>query len=353
MDNNSWSDIAHWWNPNTISSFEYEREWLFYASLAAPIIVFSIIAIQAITIFFGKYDHKTASDPKYRVSISSFLKLIPFTLISGTVFFLGLALSGPFKSEDHSETWTEGIDILLVLDVSGSMDLKDFKPNRLEKVKEVALDFIEGRDSDKIGLIEFAGEAFSRAPLTTDYDNLKKHIADVSLEDLADAQGTAIGNALGLGTYRMENSESASKVIILISDGDNTAGNIQPEYAAEEAKKAGIKVYTIGVGKNGKVLAGNSNLGPFSTPYYVNNSLDEGTLKMIANTTNGKYFRATNSAGLNKIFKTINELETREIKESHYRTTKNYYFIYLTWGILALLGWLLTKATFITNGTLD
>ncbi len=350
MSDQSWTDVTYWFSPETLVGLEFEREWLFYTALFSPVIVLGILLVQAFITSISGHDLKVSADPLYRLSISSFFKIIPFIAFAGILFLLTIALAGPFKSEEHSETWTEGIDILLILDVSGSMDTQDFNPNRLEKVKEVALSFIEGRDSDKIGLIEFAGEAFSRAPLTTDHENLKKHIRSVNLKDLEDAQGTAIGNALGLGTYRMENSESNSKVIILISDGDNTAGNIQPEYAAEQAKKAGIKVYTVGVGTNKTSIT--KKIGFFETQIPIP-PLNEHTLKQIAEATDGKYFRATNSSGLETIFKTINKLETREIKESHYRNTKHYYFIYLTWGIVLLLCWLVIKTSFITNGTLD
>jgi Ca-activated chloride channel family protein len=350
MSDQSWTDITYWFNPGTLAGLEYERDWLFYTALFSPLIVLIPLLLQAVITSYSRHDLKASADPLYRFSFSSFLKLIPFVLFSGALFLMTIALAGPYKSEEHSETWTEGIDILLILDVSGSMDTQDFSPNRLEKVKEVALNFIEGRNSDKIGLIEFAGEAFSRAPLTTDHENLKTHIRKISLKDLEDAQGTAIGNALGLGAFRMENSESNSKVIILISDGDNTAGNIQPEYAAEQANKAGIKVYSVGVGTNKTSIT--KKIGFFETQIPIP-PLNEHTLKQIAAATGGKYFRATNSSGLESIFKTINKLETREIKESHYRTTKQYYFVYLTWGIVLLLGWLAVKASFISNGTLD
>lgn len=244
-----------------------------------------------------------------------------------------------------TEQWTEGIDIMLSIDISESMRLEDFRPNRLEKVKEVAMDFVNGRFQDRIGLVVFSGDAFSRSPLTTDYDLLRTYIEDITFE-LIQNPGTAIGSALAVATNRMKDSDSKSKVMILLSDGESNAGNLDPITAAELANAYGIKIYTIAIGKEGRVPYG---VDFFGKTKYVENNLDETTLREIATIGGGKFYRASNNQALTQVFEEIDTLEKAEIKESKYKDTTDYYYPYLMWAIVFFLIWMLHKSTFMVN----
>tara|TARA_Y100001960_G_C14559361_1_gene769956 strand:+ start:144 stop:860 length:717 start_codon:yes stop_codon:yes gene_type:complete len=234
---------------------------------------------------------------------------------------------------------------MLVIDISESMQIEDFTPNRLESAKSVAKDFINGRFQDRIGLVVFSGESYSRCPLTTDYILLNKYIEEINF-DLISTRGTAIGSAIAIATNRMRESKSKTKILILLSDGDNTAGNIDPLTASEIAKAYGIKIYSIAIGKNGKVPFGKDYFG---RPRYVENSLDEKNLRDIAKTTEGKFYRASDNKSLENIFKEIDTFEKSEIKENRYKNTIDYYQYYLLWGIILFLTYLLLKSTYLNN----
>jgi Ca-activated chloride channel family protein len=238
---------------------------------------------------------------------------------------------------------------MLVLDTSGSMELKDFKPNRLEAAKGVALRFIQGRFQDRIGVVVFAGDAYSLAPLTTDYDLLRENINSIHFKMIPN-DGTAIGSALGVAVNRMRESVAKSKVCILISDGENTGGNIEPTVAAKLAQAHNIRIYTIGVGEDGQVPYDTNEKGEVT---YVNTRLDETNLREIAQVANGQFFRATTANTLQQIFNKINLLEKSEIKELRFRNTKDYYDMYLKWAVVFLLLWLFLKNTFLTNALED
>ena len=235
------------------------------------------------------------------------------------------------------------------MDISESMQIEDFKPNRLKSAKSVAKDFVNGRFQDRIGLVVFSGESYSRCPLTTDYDLLLKYIDEIDF-DLISTRGTAIGSALAISTNRMRSSDSMSKIIILLSDGDNTAGNIDPLTAAEIAKAYNIKIYTIAIGKNGKVPFGKDYFG---RTRFVENSLDEKNLKEIAQLTSGKFYRASNENSLKNIFEEIDVLEKSEVKENRFINTVDYYQYYLLYSIFIYLLYSLSKSSFIYNITKD
>ena len=260
-----------------------------------------------------------------------------------------LALARPQRSNERVEQFTEGIDILLVLDISESMDLQDFVPNRLEAAKNTALDFIEGRFGDRIGMVVFSGEAYSLSPLTNDYQLLSSLIQEINFS-MIEAKGTAIGSAIAAGTNRMKDSESPSKVMILLSDGESNAGNVDPIFAAQLASAFGIKIYTIAVGKDGMVPYGTDFFG---RPQLVESYLDESTLREISRIGNGQFFRASDGAALNQIFDQINTLEKTEILENRYKETADFYRIYLFWGILFLVVWMAFKSSFFNNFLLD
>jgi Ca-activated chloride channel homolog len=248
-------------------------------------------------------------------------------------------------STEKVEQWTEGIDIMIALDISQSMQIEDFSPNRLQAAKRVALDFIQGRVQDRIGIVVFSGDAFSLAPLTTDYDLLRSYINEINFE-MIENRGTAIGSAMAVVTNRMRESESKSKVCILLSDGDNTAGNIDPITAAELASAYNIKVYTIVVGKEGLVPYGKDFFG---RPNMIENTVDESTMRKMADIGGGQFFRATDNQALVQVFEKINQYEKAEIKETRFKDTSDYYFVYLQWAICFFLLWLALKSTFVTN----
>ena len=195
----------------------------------------------------------------------------------------------------------------------------------------------------------FSGEAYSRSPLTTDYDLLDTYISEISF-DLIESRGTAIGSALAVSTNRLRESESESKVLILLSDGDNTAGNIDPITAAKLAYAHGIRIYTIAIGKEGRVPLGKDFFG---RPRYVENTLDETTLREIASIGEGKFYRVDNNRALVEVFDEIDQLEKAEIRETRYSDTTDYYYVYLRWALVFLLLWLLTKSTFMANVLVD
>jgi Ca-activated chloride channel family protein len=229
------------------------------------------------------------------------------------------------------------------------MLLEDFKPNRLEAAKRVANNFIKGRFQDKIGLVIFAGDAFSLCPLTTDYDLLYSYLDDIK-NGLIQKPGTAIGSAIAVATNRMIESNSKSKVMIVISDGANTGGNIDPVTATQLAKAYNIKIYTIGVGQDGKIPYGKDMFG---NTRFIDNTVDETTLRQIAGIAAGQYYRASSTSALKQIFERIDKYEKAEIKETRFKDTRDFYFAYLTWGVLFFLLWLLSKNTFLTNALED
>jgi len=273
------------------------------------------------------------------------MRFIPDVLLMLVMTLLLTALARPQKTNEKVEQWTEGIDIMLAIDISQSMQIEDFTPNRLQAAKVVAQNFIEGRMQDRIGIVVFSGDAFSLAPLTTDYELLKSYLKDISFE-MIENRGTAIGSAMAVVTNRMRESESKSKVCILLSDGDNTAGNIDPITAAELAAAFGIKVYTIVVGKEGLVPFGKDFFG---RPNMVENTVDETTMRKIAEIGGGEFFRVTDNQALERVFKRIDQYEKAEIKETRFKDTADYYYNYLSWGIVLLLLWLLTKSSFFSN----
>ncbi len=252
------------------------------------------------------------------------LKVIAFSLAV-------VALARPQSSSSGQNVTTEGIDIILALDISSSMLAEDLKPNRIEAAKKVAEDFIDSRPNDRIGLVVFGGESFTQCPLTTDHSVLKNLFLGIQSGILAD--GTAIGEGLATAVNRIRKSTAKSKVIILLTDGVNNIGAIAPETAGEIAKTFGIRVYTIGVGTRGMAPY------PFKTPFgiqYQNTEvqIDEKVLQKIANETDGKYFRATNTAKLKEIYDAIDKLEKTKIDVTEFRKhTEEFY----PWAIIALL----------------
>jgi Ca-activated chloride channel family protein len=275
----------------------------------------------------------------------TWLRLIPDLILTLAIVLILVALARPQKTNEKVEQWTEGIDIMLAIDISQSMQIEDFTPNRLEAAKEVARNFIKGRMQDRIGLVVFSGDAFSLTPLTTDYTLLNAYLNELNF-DMIESRGTAIGSALAVVTNRMRESESKSKVCILLSDGDNTAGNIDPITSAELASAYNIKIYTIVVGKEGMVPYGKDFFG---RPNMVENTVDESTMRKIAQIGSGEFFRVADNEALQAVFRKIDQYEKAEIKETRFKDTTDFYFIYLRWAIVLLVIWLLLKSTFVSN----
>lgn len=262
------------------------------------------------------------------------MRHILFVLRLSAIFFLVVALARP-QSSNSWETYTsEGIDIVLALDISGSMLARDFQPDRLEAAKEVATKFILERPQDKIGLVVFSGESFTQSPLTTDHAVLINLLRDIKSGMIED--GTAIGLGLANGVNRLKESQSKSKVVILLTDGVNNRGAIAPATAAELAKSFGIRVYTIGVGTYGEAPY------PFQTPFGVQMQnvpveIDENILQQIATLTGGKYFRATDNEKLTQIYQEIDQLEKSKIEVKHFSKKQEQYFIFGVIGMLLLI----------------
>ncbi len=270
---------------------------------------------------------------------------MPETIFAIALILILVALARPQRTNEKVEQWSEGIDIMLAVDISQSMQIEDFIPNRLEAAKNVARDFIKGRIQDRIGIVVFSGDAFSLAPLTTDYDLLNAYLNDISF-DMIESRGTAIGSAMAVVTNRMRESDSKSKVCILISDGDNTAGNIDPITAAELAAAYNIKIYTIIVGREGMVPFGKDYFG---RPNMVENTIDETTMRKIAGIGSGRFFRVTDNEALKVVFEHINEYEKAEIKETRFKDTSDFYYIYLRWALIFFTTWIFLKSSFMAN----
>lgn len=270
-------------------------------------------------------------------TVRYYLRHLPFVLRAAAFALLVVALARPQDIEQNVSTSTEGIDIMLSIDVSGSMLARDFKPDRITAAKEVAGSFIADRYGDRIGLVAFAGEAFTQSPLTTDQSTLQTLLARIRSGLIED--GTAIGNGLATAINRLRESDAKSKVIILLTDGVNNRGEITPMTAAEIAKAQGIRVYTIGVGTEG--MAPYPAIDMFGNLTFVNQKveIDEKTLTAMAEMTGGRYFRATDKAKLQAIYDEINQLEKSKVEVTEHIS---YHELFLEW-VLAALGLLLLE----------
>lgn len=268
------------------------------------------------------------------------LRHAPFVLRCAAFVLLVVALARPQDVDEQRRSSAEGIDIMLAVDVSGSMLARDFKPDRITAAKEVAGRFIADRYGDRLGLVVFAGEAFTQGPLTTDQSTLQTMLSRIRSGIIED--GTAIGNGLATAINRLRESDAKSKVIILLTDGVNNRGEIAPLMAADIAADMGIKVYTIGVGTRGKApypvvdMFGNMSFQPMDV------EIDEKTLEGIAERTGGRYFRATDNDKLQSIYDEINQLEKSKVEVTDY-TVYHERFLAL---LLAALGVLLLEFVF-------
>ena len=258
-------------------------------------------------------------------------------LISLSLFIV--ALARPVEQHAESETTIEGIDIVLAMDISGSMLAQDFKPNRIESSKKIASEFVADRHGDRLSIVAFAGEAFTQCPLTSDRSAVQTSLARLRSGIIDD--GTAIGNGLATAINRLRESSSKSKVVVLLTDGVNNSGSISPLMAADIAKNMGIKVYTIGVGRRGQaptpVMDAFGNVGLAM----MNVEIDEELLREISSLTGGKYFRAENAEALTKIYDEIDQMEKSKVEINDYISYEELYLGWLVWGLILLIAELL------------
>ena len=281
-----------------------------------------------------------------RADWRALLRFVPVIVLSASLALLVLAAARPQRPSEHLTQTGRGIDIVLAIDVSGSMEIEDLKPTRLEAAKRLARSFVQQRGGDRLGLIAFAGQAYSVVPLTTDYDLLRDNLRDLRPGLIAD-DGTAIGTALGVAINRLRESTARSRVCLLLSDGENTAGSLDPLLAAQLAHAYGIRLYTIGLGEDGFVPYGRDSLS--GKPRYVQTRLDETTMRQLAQAADGRFFRATDNAALGQVFGEINKLEKSDIRTQRYRSVEDFYRPYLGWGLVCWLLWLGLKSTFMSN----
>jgi Ca-activated chloride channel family protein len=273
---------------------------------------------------------------------------LPFAFRIVALSFFIIALARPQSSTSWQNTTTEGIDIIISMDISGSMLAEDFKPNRLEAAKKVALDFIDKRPDDRIGMVIFSREAFTQVPLTTDHSVIKNLMEDVKSGMIED--GTAIGNGLALAAKRLIGSKAKSRVIILMTDGINNSGEVPPITAAEIAKTLGIRVYTIGIGTIG--MAPYPQQTPFGIQYtQMEVKIDEPLMRQIATMTKGQYFRATNNKKLQEVYSEIDKLEKSKIETTEFRKRKEEFQLFALIGLLFLLAEIVIRNTWLRSIT--
>ncbi len=307
----------------------------------------------AIVWYFFKQKEETASvrisslkgfsNPSFLPKLKPLLFILRMLALGAII----VAMARPQTEDISTRTkTTKGIDIVMAIDVSSSMLARDLKPNRLAALKKVAADFIKQRPNDRIGLVAYAGEGYTKTPITTDKSIVLNSLKDITYGQLED--GTAIGMGLATSVNRLKDSKAKSKIIILLTDGVNNSGFIEPQTAADLAIEFGIKTYTIGLGTNGNALSPIAYNADGSFRYGMRQvEIDEELLKDIAKVTGGKYFRATNNETLEEIYDEINKLEKTEIEEfKYYRYEEKFRpWIWIA-GILLLLEWLLRNTVF-------
>jgi len=305
--------------------------------------LFLLLLIPALSVWYYFRQRNRESDVRYS-SLLPFSEIpstrkerarhLPFILRMAALTLLILALARPQSTSHGENVYSEGIDIILALDISGSMLAEDFHPNRIEAAKNVAEEFINARTNDRIGLVIFASESFTQCPLTVDYAVLKSLLKPVKPGMIEEE--TAIGLGIANAVNRLKDSKSKSKVIILLTDGVNNRGEIDPITAAQIAATYGIRIYTVGMGTNGE--APYPAQTPFGIRYQMMKSdLDENALTKIAELTDGKYFRATDNATLEKIYKEIDRLEKTRIEVRTYRRYSELFYSYVGFALLLLM----------------
>jgi Ca-activated chloride channel homolog len=316
-------------NPNTV----FASPWVLWGLLLIPLLAYwyirkhremtSDVRVSTLNVFAG-----------IKPTLRERLRHLPAILRMLTLAVLIVALARPQLTSQGENIYTEGIDIALLLDISGSMLAEDFQPNRIQAAKDVAQTFVDGRQNDRIGLVVFAGQSFTQCPMTLDYRVLKSMLKQVRPGMVED--GTAIGMAIAQGVNRLKDSKAKSKVMILLTDGVNNRGEIDPLTAANIAQTFGIRIYTVGVGTVGEAPY------PVQTPFGIRYQnvpvdVDEKTLKSIAEITGGNFYRATNNRALKDIYAEIDKLEKTRMEVKSYRSYTDMFSSWAWIGLAALL----------------
>ncbi len=321
---------------------------------ANPEFLYGLAIIPLLVLWYILRYRKNTSDLRYstllpfakiRPSIKERLRHLPFILRLLVISLLIVAMARPRTTSRGENVYTEGIDIVLVFDISGSMLAEDLRPNRIEAARQVMMDFINARTNDRIGLVIFSGESFTQCPMTLDYGVLKSQLAAVKQGIIED--GTAIGMGIAQAVNRLKDSKTKSKVIILLTDGVNNRGEIDPLTATQLAQTFGIRMYTIGVGTN-KGEAPYPVQTPFGTRYQnMPVDVDDKTLAKVAEMTGGQYFRATNNRSLKLIYQDIDELEKTKMEVRAYRSFTDLFYDWVWIGLIGLALELLLSQTYL------
>lgn len=320
--------------------------YLFSLFLVVPLFVFDVLKLRLVKFPLSHASLVAGAKKSWRRS----LEFVPPFLRAAALVLIIIALARPQTGSHHVEVQSEGIDILLALDTSGSMraldlDLNGREANRLEVIKAVVRDFIGGRRHDRMGMVVFGTEAYTQCPLTLDHDILLGYLDLIEIGIAG--EDTAIGNAIALAVKRLKKSSAKSKIVVLVTDGENTAGEVSPTRAAELAAENGIKVYTIAVGTDGKVPF--PQAGFFGVrKVYVELPVDEKTLQEIATITGGRFYKASDTQTLEQIYKTIDQLEKTEVKVDEFSEYEEWFAFFLVPAIvLLLMAWLLQRTVFL------
>lgn len=312
-------------------------------TFANPLFLYLLIIVPLLIIWYffrNRHQHSAlrisdaSSVSSVRSSWKVYLRHFPFALRMIALALLLVAFARPQSSTNKRNVSIKGIDIVMTLDISSSMLAEDFRPNRLEAAKDVALDFISKRPNDRVGLVVFSGESFTQCPLTTDHSVLQNLFDDIKSGMIED--GTAIGDGLATSINRLKESKAVSKVIILLTDGVNNKGSLDPVSAAEIAELHGLRVYTIGVGSHG--TAPYPVQGMFGKQYQQRKvEIDEELLQKVAQKTGGKYFRATNKDKLQAIYNEIDQLERSKINVTEFQEKSEEFLLLLLWAFAVLV----------------
>ncbi len=322
---------------------------------ASPDFLWLLLIIPAMIAFYVLKQHKSSASVRVSgldpfknagTTFRHWLRHLLFAFRTASILLLIITLARPQSANNYQDVSTEGIDIVLALDISGSMLARDFKPDRLEAAKNVATEFISGRPYDRIGLVVFSGESFTQCPITTDHAVLINLLREIKMGMIED--GTAIGEGLATSVNRLKDSKAKSKVIILLTDGVNNRGLVAPITAAEIAKTYGVRVYTIGVGTMGVAPY------PVQTPYGVQYQdmeveIDEAILKQIAQMTDGKYFRATDNEKLQQVYSEIDKLEKSRIDVRQFRIREEKYMMYAVIAFALIILEIILRNTLFRN----
>lgn len=317
-----------------MSSFEFASPYFLYGLIIIPLLIVWYIfrgRRQSAYIRFADTSFFSRLPRSWR----AYCRHMLFVLELSAMTLLFIALARPQSSSTNQKVNVEGIDIVMTIDISSSMLAQDLKPDRLEAAKEVGSDFIKGRPDDRIGLVVFASETFTQVPLTTDHGMVLNMLKDMRCGMLED--GTAIGDGLASSVSRLKDSEAISKVVILMTDGDNNAGSVDPSTAAEMAKLFGVRVYTIGVGTRGK--APYPVHDQYGRKYFqqLDVNINEPLLQQIADETGGKYFRATSNEKLEQIYAEIDQLERSKIEVNEFKRVHEEFLPFVLWATALLL----------------